>query len=134
MPSIGSTIYSERTNILLPVGTRWGKLTTHKGNQQEIKRLHWDIKRKPKQTTRKPIGINSKSNGFNRKSIGANRKSIAMNGNRKESTGNQKAGWVAPSILSAHPSYSPRERKKPCAIYPPWGCHLLTLPFFPSCS
>ena len=73
--------------------------------------------RKPKGTTRKPIGISRESNGFNRKSIGTNRKSIAMKGNRKESTGNQKAGWLAPSILNAHPSYSPRERKKPCAIY-----------------
>ena len=80
------------------------------------------------------------------------------------STGNQKAGWLAPSILSAHPSYPPRERKKHCAIYfsrlgrtwegeiinlkkhcaiyPPlkWGwksvrrCHLLALPFFPNCA
>ena len=47
-----------------------------------------------------------------RRGEGKGRKGI-----RQESTGNQKAGWLAPSILNAHPSYSPRERKKPCAIY-----------------
>ena len=40
-----------------------------------------------------------------------------MNGHRKESTGNQKAGWLAPSILSARTSYSQWERVVLCAIY-----------------
>ena len=40
-----------------------------------------------------------------------------MNGHRKESTGNQKAGWLAPSILSARTSYSQWERFVLCAIY-----------------
>ena len=78
-------------------GNGKASLGHQKGNQKE-----------PQGT---PIAIIRKSNGFNRKSLGTNRKSIAMNGHRKESTGNQKAGWLAPSILNAHPSYSPRERK-----------------------
>ena len=73
-----------------------GEFTTHTGKQQEMERLHGDIKGKPKGTTR---NTNSNHHGFNRKSLGTNRKSIAMNGHRKESTGNQK-GWMACAINS----------------------------------
>ena len=98
-----------------PVGG--GEFTTHTGKQQEIKRLHWDIKGTPKGTIRNTNSNHQEIKWFQQKITRHNRKSIAMNGHRKESTGNQKAGWLAPSILNAHPSYSPRERKKPCAIY-----------------
>ena len=98
-------INSERTNILLPVGAGCplchlyiifltllggggGEFTTHTGKQQEMERLHGDIKGKPKGTARNTNSNHQEIKWFQQE-IARHQQEI------------KKAGWLAPSILSA---------------------------------
>ena len=126
-------INSERTNILLPVGAGCplchlyiifltllgggGDFTTHTGKQQEMERLHGDIKGKPKGTTRNTNSNHQEIKWFQQEITRHQQEIHSHEWTQKGIHRKSKGGWLAPSILNAHPSYSPRERKKPCAIY-----------------